>query len=970
MKILQLLPKDFGKFHLEEPLNLVPGLNIIVGGNERGKSTLHAFILGMLYGFKDEGRLRVVRTDHFEKYRPWQGRDYAGVMVYEHEDRLYRIERSFDPDETKIFDGVTGEEISTRFSLDNRKEYDFARRHLGLGMKEFVNTIWIGQLGSQQEPGLGQHVRSKIADLVQTGDDFPLAETLSILERERQRLKNSGYTRAELDILRHEISRLEGEATQALIREEEMRDLLREASILQEEKAEAEERAAVLEKEVLCLRYRLLKQTLDEVSSLSAALDELQERAKALQWARTVDEASQKTLIAVDLEIDKLRAEKKELESRVKILENRAAEIRSELDCLGSLPDAGVTEAEIVSKYQAYSRAQTELSRLARLLKEAQDAVARLESEGRIAGYLRLEAMDDDFVENARYIATQVETVEFQSKTAAIEVERVRAQVEAINPWRAAAWLYSLAMALGVVAGTAFLHGQNWWWLGAGAAVLCLGIGVYQHVVSSKAKARKVALLRRKEEEALAMTTRAGEARRALKGFLSEAQVGSIEELLRLRNDLSSWRDRRKAAQTHLEKVLELVSEASRDYERARNDLAVLTRWPAHPRAGADRFPVSGEQLMPVSAAEGDPARDARVEVGQDLGEESFEALKADIRRAGELKRELADCEESQREASEKLFAVAAKLSEFEMAREDLLKSENVTSAEELDVKVKSARELREVERKIEEIRSKMAALLEGQSLDGLRRKVEEIEPRVDVSLISSDVVRREDLDATMDRLSKERESASRLAAALSRIEEALALRFKEGRPLYEIEEELRAKRIRAGALARDAEALWLAHETLLEVSKTMQREFVPVLAKRTGDILAVITGSRYSEVKISPDLEVTVIMPDTARAARVDSLSMGTIDQGYFALRIALAELLSGRKDFPLFLDDSFVQYDDERLSGALKIIESLISAHQVVLFSHESRITAMLDSVDTKANIVRLEDVEVGRLGRQSSP
>ena len=943
MKILQLLPRAFGKFHLEEPLNLAPGLNVVTGGNEAGKSTLHAFILGMLYGFKDESRLRVVRTDHFERYRPWQGRDYAGEMVYEHEGKLYRIERSFDPDEIKIFDGTTGEDISARFTLDNRKEYDFAWRHLGLTMKEFVNTVWIGQLGSEQEPGLGQQIRSKIADLVQTGDDLPLAESLSVLERERQRLRGSGYTRSELDVLRHEISRLEEEARQALIREEEVRDLLKQALALEKEKAETEERAALLEKEVVCLRYRLLKQALDEASSLSLALEELERRAKDLEQARAVDEGSQQNLALIDLEIERLRVERRDLESKVKALADRASEIRSELESLGPLPGTGVTEAEVVSKREAYLRAQTELSRLSRLLKDAQDAVSRLESEGRIAGYTRLDAMNDHFVENARYVATQVETVEFQSKTTAIEVERMRAQVEAINPWRTAAWLYSLAVALGGVAGAAFLTGNQWWWLGAGTAVLSSGAGVYYHVASWRAKARKVALLRRKEEEALSMTTKAAEARKALKSLLSEVQVGSMEELLRLWKDLCSWRDRRKAAKTHLEKVAELVSEASRDFERARAELVALTG-------------------LPEWTGPGSGAAQNRQPGLQDSGDDDFEELRTDIRRAGELTRELGRCDEERREAEGKLLTVTSRLSELERAREEILKSEGVDSPRELEMKLKSARELREVEGKIQEIRSRIAVLLEGYSLEDLRRKVEEIEPRVDHSLIPSGPVTREDLEAGVERLSREREAAGRLEAALARIDEAIASRSREGRPLYEIDEELRMKRARADALSKDAEALWLAHETLLELSRMTQREFVPALARRTGELLALITGSRYNEVKVSPDLEVTVMMPALARAAQVDSLSVGTVDQGYFALRIALAELLSGRKDFPVLLDGCFVQYDDDRLKGVFNVIETLMPMHQVVLFSHESRVPAILDALEIKANIIKLEDMKRG--------
>ena len=49
MIIKQLNLDHFGKFHGRE-IDLNPGVNIIYGANESGKSTVHAFIQSMLFG--------------------------------------------------------------------------------------------------------------------------------------------------------------------------------------------------------------------------------------------------------------------------------------------------------------------------------------------------------------------------------------------------------------------------------------------------------------------------------------------------------------------------------------------------------------------------------------------------------------------------------------------------------------------------------------------------------------------------------------------------------------------------------------------------------------------------------------------------------------------------------------------------------------------------------------------------------
>ena len=51
MYLTKLLLRDFGKFHNEE-INLQPGINVIEGGKDAGKSTIREFITGVLYGMR------------------------------------------------------------------------------------------------------------------------------------------------------------------------------------------------------------------------------------------------------------------------------------------------------------------------------------------------------------------------------------------------------------------------------------------------------------------------------------------------------------------------------------------------------------------------------------------------------------------------------------------------------------------------------------------------------------------------------------------------------------------------------------------------------------------------------------------------------------------------------------------------------------------------------------------------------
>lgn len=71
MKILSLHIEGFGKFH-DLDISFKDGLNVVYGKNEAGKSTLHTFIRGMLFGIEKQ-RGRAARNDVYSKYEPWKG---------------------------------------------------------------------------------------------------------------------------------------------------------------------------------------------------------------------------------------------------------------------------------------------------------------------------------------------------------------------------------------------------------------------------------------------------------------------------------------------------------------------------------------------------------------------------------------------------------------------------------------------------------------------------------------------------------------------------------------------------------------------------------------------------------------------------------------------------------------------------------------------------------------------------------
>lgn len=132
-----------------------------------------------------------------------------------------------------------------------------------------------------------------------------------------------------------------------------------------------------------------------------------------------------------------------------------------------------------------------------------------------------------------------------------------------------------------------------------------------------------------------------------------------------------------------------------------------------------------------------------------------------------------------------------------------------------------------------------------------------------------------------------------------------------------------------------DLDALSLAIERIQRLSGAIYRETGEEFSRRVSRLLVQMTGGRYSSISLDDRMDVNINTPD--RLLKISQVSFGTMNQIYFALRIATGELLSGGKDLPILLDEPFAMYDDERLKAALTFLAG--SGRQTLLFTCQSR-------------------------------
>jgi uncharacterized protein YhaN len=102
----------FGRLSDRE-LRFGPGLTLVTGSNESGKSTTHAALRAGLFGLTSGGRRRQEETLAIERYRPWTDSRYGTTLeLCDEGGRRLRLEWHFDRCRFALRDAATGDDLT------------------------------------------------------------------------------------------------------------------------------------------------------------------------------------------------------------------------------------------------------------------------------------------------------------------------------------------------------------------------------------------------------------------------------------------------------------------------------------------------------------------------------------------------------------------------------------------------------------------------------------------------------------------------------------------------------------------------------------------------------------------------------------------------------------------------------------------------------------------------------------------
>ena len=149
-----------------------------------------------------------------------------------------------------------------------------------------------------------------------------------------------------------------------------------------------------------------------------------------------------------------------------------------------------------------------------------------------------------------------------------------------------------------------------------------------------------------------------------------------------------------------------------------------------------------------------------------------------------------------------------------------------------------------------------------------------------------------------------------------------------------------------------DRDALELAAETMSRLAARMSKTLEHTLDKEMSEILAQITGNVHEQLQVTDGQGI--VLAEQLQKRTPEAYSQGTMQQAYFSYRMAAGHMLMKEEPLPFLLDETFANYDEERLRQTLRWLAE--QENQIFLFTCRETEMSLLTEEDIPFASIRL--------------
>ncbi|EMR05357.1 recombination protein F [Bhargavaea cecembensis DSE10] len=928
MTITKLVIYGFGK-HRNRTINLQPGINVLYGPNEAGKTTIRQFILHTLFGFPQRGSALL-------RYEPKSGGAYGGqVHVTDSEYGACVIER---------IAGRSAGEVTVRFP-DGREEGEEALGRLlrGYDRQSFESVfsfslLQLQEIGRMNEEELGQAL---IASGTTGAED--LAGFKARMEKEMDGLfKKSGRV-PEMNILLNELKEIEEETAEyrkksdayapmkeraaeiarrlkdmaeeeaALAADQERLSVLRQAAPLKIERLQVEDELRTIGDAPFpaegIRRYEALK---DRKIAADATIRNLQERISAVgrempEEPDTERLSSLRTVLAEEAAWHEARSAESSAEQSIREL----AGMRD-----GLLARLGLEDGETAARADASIRKEEELhglseehGRASRVLERLDERIAEKSADAQRISSERaaLEASGPDDEE----IGWASKWPSFRKQIAAAEAKQSAGQSDSRLPILILAGLAVIIIAMAIFS-------ENWLLAGAGVAAGAVAVFLLLKQDGSEDGLTddERQLLSRycgREEE---LDRRAERVRRH---FTELDRLIEAEE--RLRGEISELRTSRKTAVADLDDTESRLGRFIESY-------GITGRLPAQIVPELFRLVRELQETERRIRSEQEN-RDRAIRTAGLIRSRAHELIGQPVP-DGLMFAALKEAEREWLKAAEKRERL---LEDQQKMEEQLAEAKSLKEALESEIGTLFDAAEAGGEQEFYEAAGRSARKAElGESLGRIGEQLKQIgAPSTsgipDIEEISRRIGQnREALQALSEERNRLLKEQAELEAGMGHLVtdtayDALLQEFEEKKAVF-----------------RELALAWAARKAAVTAidgaTGRLKEQKLPDVIERASGWFRDLTGGAHSGLVLAAAGRIEAEGADGMRFG-LHELSQATKEQAYISMRLSLAASLLDSAPFPVIMDDPFVHFDRARLGNMINLLEELKIHHQFLYFT-----------------------------------
>jgi len=899
MYINKLHLRAFGKFAYKR-MYLSNKFNIIYGENEAGKSTIHNFILALLYNFNEDEK----GTDNYNKYKPWNNSLYKGSMgISNNAGEKYIVSKDFLLGTTQVFKKESSDRNEPEMIEEDIPcpgEYFF-----NINKLSFCNTVSVRQLGNKTEKELATELKSKIINLSKTRDEsISMERILSHLNSIKEEAGSENNNKTLLGQYTLRLSELQNARENTL-------NASRQVMFLAMEKKKISSKIQELD-----MRIEELKKQLAEYE-LSI---EKEKYLKAEPIKKELDEINEKLLSYKDEEMTKYSQddykEAMSLESILTSMKNQRNIIIQEKEKLETeLEKLQADISNYIGEHFDINELKVDYSN-----NKKNDAIIKDMKSKILSGHESIKNID--IAEINKFIDDYNKVEEINRKIDVAKIFLDENNYDIMKNFGKSQSIKGFFTSLGgivfVGAGAyscyiGYTYNIIEYYYGAGAlipAIICFTSASRKKNKSKSAKCEIESMECGYADYTITLNQLESEKEEIVKQSGCE-NFDIMKEIFQKKNTEKNVVEEKLRLLKYDEDTLKEIEEANSELAKKLASILNILKLAE----------ISDENIKSANDAydRKDNVKDETSKLKNYLEQLKQGLSKSDKEISFEEKRLEMILDANDMDGLESFKKTASQYEEYEglINRRDYCK--NILNT------ILGNDDFNELKNK-----TKNAMFYETKELD---------EQKYQLNIFKMN-----------DEKAKLVESVDNIYKEIGDIE-------KNSRSLAEVEEEIDFYEYKISTIKRKTKIAEIAAEKITKISESIKGDFMPLLKKSISDNFAYLTGGKYNEVVIDEDMNITVLSEDDKnRNIDLESLSGGTLDQLYLSLRIALSNILSGKQDIPLIFDDSFVQYDSKRLKKSIEMLASESERRQVILFTCQEREAEVAKQMNVKFNYIKL--------------